>query len=239
MEPLLATLWIYWRCVARSAELLRHNLLVGLAPIAYTVIIGVVGSIALGLGMIGGMIVALAWSACLSSFLYLIAEIVGSGRANLADFQRGFKVYFFEVVRISFLFWIAAVALRLVLANQPNVRLIQLCITVVAYILFNVVPELIYQSHESGAGLIAASYRFIGANWIEWFPPNVLAAVVILWVVHVVERLPLPTTVDMVAARGIGGILLVGLMVFRGLLFAELNRSSGRSRAFRYRARRK
>jgi hypothetical protein len=42
----------------------------------------------------------------------------------------------------------------------------------------------------------------------------------------------------MVVESLVTGLLLVCLMVFRGLLFAELNSSTGRGRAFRYRARR-
>ena len=188
--------------------------------------------------MIGGIAVALASSACTSSFLYLIEQILRSGRADLGDFQRGFAAYLWEVVRISFLFWIAATLLRAMLSGQANAGLIQLCLTVAAYILFNVVPELIYQSHESGVGLVAASYRFIASNWIEWFPPNILAAVVILWIVRAAGRLPLPAPLGMVVEGLVLGLLLVCLMVFRGLLFAELNSSTGRGRAFRYRARR-
>jgi len=237
MDLLLATLWIYWRCAARSAELLRHNWVVGLSLLAYTAILGVARMVAMPLGMVGGMLLALASSACLSSFLYLIEQVVRSGRANLADFQRGFGVYFFEVVRISFLFWVAATLLRLVLAGQPNGGLIQLCVTVVAYILCNVVPELIYQSHESGPGLVAASYRFIVANWIEWFPPNLVAAAGIVWVLRTVARLPLAGPLGVMVETFVAGLLVVLLMVFRGLLFAELHGSTSRSRAFRYRAR--
>lgn len=238
MEPLLATLWTYRRCAARSIVLLRQNWLVGLSLPAYALLLTAARIIAQPFGIVGGVIVAVASSACTSSFLYLIEQILRGGRADLGDFQRGFGVYLWEVVRISFLFWIAATVLRLMLTGQPNASLIQLCIMVAAYILFNVVPELIYQSHESGIGLVAASYRFIATNWIEWFPPNILAAVAILWIVRATGRLPLAAPLAMVVESLVTGLLLVCLMVFRGLLFAELNSSTGRGRAFRYRARR-
>jgi hypothetical protein len=238
MEPLLATLWIYRRCAARSAVLLRQNWPVGLSLPAYALLLAVARSIAPAFGIIGGLIVALASSACISSFLFLIEQILHSGRATLGDFQRGFAVYLWEVIRISFLFWIAATLLRVMLAGQPNAGLIQLCVTVAAYILFNVVPELIYQSHESGVGLVAASYRFIATNWIEWFPPNVLGAVAIVWILRATGQLHLAAPLAMVVEGLVMGLLLVCLMVFRGLLFAELNSSTGRGRAFRYRARR-
>ncbi|MGD2063518.1 MAG: hypothetical protein PVF51_08065 [Nitrospirota bacterium] len=238
MEPLLATLWIYQRCATRSVALLRQNWLVALSLPAYAVLLAVARVIAQPLGIVGGVLVALASSACTSSFLYLIEQILRSGRADLGDFQRGFGVYLWEVVRISFLFWIAATVLRLMLTGQPNAGLIMLCATVAVYILFNVVPELIYQSHESGIGLVAASYRFIAANWIEWFPPNVLAAVVTVWTVRAAGGLHLALPLAMVVEGVVTGLLLVFLMTFRGLLFSELNSSTGRGRTFRYRARR-
>ena len=35
-------------------------------------------------------------------------------------------------------------------------------------------PELVYLGRHAPRELLVESYRFIGENWIEWFPANVL-----------------------------------------------------------------
>ena len=50
----------------------------------------------------------------------------------------------------------------------------ELFIHLVLLIFLNAVPELIYLGHHGGLNLLSESYRFIGENWIEWFPPNML-----------------------------------------------------------------
>jgi hypothetical protein len=237
MAHILATLWIYRRCAGRTVDLLRRNWVVGLSLLVYTVVLAAARVVAAPLHVVGGLLLALLSSACISSFLHLIEQILRSGRADLDDFRRGFGIYFWEVVRISFLFWIAGTLLRVATAGQPNAGLLQLCVTVVAYILFNAVPELIYQSHHSGLELITASYRFIVTNWIEWFVPNVAAGVAVFFLLRGVARVGLGGAAGLVMETAVLGLALVCLMVFRGLLFAELHSSTGRSRRFRYRAR--
>jgi len=101
----------------------------------------------------------------------------------------------------------------------------------VAVVFLNAVPELVYLGGHSTMELLAESYRFIGTNWIEWFPPNVLL-VVVLAAVH--AALP-PSPFGLLKALGMG-IVLAYLFVMRGLLFLELTTSSRRAREFRRRA---
>lgn len=239
MERLLATLWIYRRCARRTGTLLVHNLQVAGAVAAYAVVMAVVRMVAAPLGMIGGLLVTLAACACASSFLFLVAQVQRIGRANLYDFQRGFTAYLGEVVNIGFVLWIASTAVRLLAAAQPNPLLVWLGFEVVLFVAANAVPEMIYQTPHTGLHLFREGYRFIAANWIAWFPPTIAATAVAHAVAAMVGYLPLPPVLLAPLRMVASGLVVYGVMLFRGLLFAELAATGGRGRVFRYHARRR
>ena len=97
--------------------------------------------------------------------------------------------------------------------------------------LLNAVPELVYLGRSGAAELLAESYRFIAANWIEWFPANLLLVAAVLAVDMVLPDGPL----GLISAAGAGLVAAYGWVV-RGLLFLELTTSSRRAREFRRRA---
>ena len=209
------------------------------APLVYGVGLSFVGSIVAPLGIIGGVLMALASQACVSSGLYLIQNMVRSGKANFDDFLKGFTVYLWELVQIAFILWIPMRILALALASAPNGALIFFLIQIALYILLNPVPEFIYQSRVSGVELLSASYNFIVENWIEWFVPNVIMTVIGYFILNFLELmvLGLPALLQLFIITFGFGLCLTYFMVFRGFLFAELHGTTRRSRTFRYNSR--
>lgn len=239
METIWATLWIYRRALVRSAQLVSINWKVIFAPLAYGVIISFSLIFFSWLPIVGAIAIALIIDACISSGLYLTENILNTRKASLHDFARGFGVYLWEVVRIFFILWIPMMVARSVLLPLPNGWLFLLFIQMTLYIILNAVPELIYQSRASGLDLLAASYHFIAENWIEWLTPNLAIAAggYFLWDLLdvVVSRLPSPLQFFVIASSL--GLFLTYFMLFRGILFAELNGSTPRSRVYRYKMR--
>jgi hypothetical protein len=174
MQILQVTLWMYATALKRSLECVRKNWVVSFAPVVYGIGLSIVGTLVAPLGMIGGFLYSLASSACASSALYLIKNMVESGKTDVRDFLNGFTVYLWEVIAIGFILWIPTWALATSLASVPNGALIFFLIQLCLYIILNAVPELIYQSQASGLELIGASYNFIVENWIEWLIPNLI-----------------------------------------------------------------
>src|SRR5262249_47248235 len=118
------------------------------------------------------------------------------------------------------------------IVQLPQGFLILLFVKLAAFVLLNAVPELIYLGHYSATALLSESYEFIAANWIEWFPANLIAAAL----VYAVAVVPAPGGgVLIYVERGLVGLLIYFTMVMRGLLFIELHSSTHRSRAFKYR----
>jgi hypothetical protein len=239
MQIIQVTLWLYATAFKRALECVAKNWVVSFAPAAYSVGLTLVLLLVAPLGIVGGLLFSLASQACVSSGLYLVKNMIESGKANFNDFLNGFTVYIWELITIAFILWIPLRVLESVLADQPNGGLIFLLIKLALYILLNAVPELIYQTRTSGLELISASYNFIVENWIEWLIPNLLLALGGYFLLQFISPLllGLPAFVQLFLYSFIAGLLLTYVMTFRGFLFADLYGTTRRSRIYRYKAR--
>ena len=239
MKILQVTLWIYRTAFQRSWQSVRKNWVVSLAPVVYGIILTIVATLVAPLGIIGGFIYSLVSAACASSGLYLIKNLVDSGKANFNDFLNGFTVYIWDVITISFILWIPMRVAAMGLESVPNGAVLYLLVRLGLFILLNAVPELIYQSRTSGLELIGASYSFIVENWLEWLIPNLLLAVVGYFLLDLFESLifSLPAYLELFLHALFLGLGLAYFMTFRGFLFAELYGTTQRSRIYRYSAR--
>ena len=239
MEQIKALVWIYKTCLIHTVALVRENLGIIFAPLAYGFVLSAAASLLAPLGFIGGMVLGVVLAACASSALYLIENVVRMSKATLQDFTKGFTVYIWEILTIAFIFWIPMRLLAQFAFTTPNGPLLYLGVQILLYIIFNPVPELIYQGRVSGLALLSASYQFIVENWIEWLLPNLLIGILgyMLW--DLVYRLatPMPFFLHDFLAKAAFGLFLAFLMIFRGLLFGELNGTTRRSRVYHYKAR--
>jgi hypothetical protein len=236
MKVVHATLWIYGNALQRSLRCVGKNWVVSFAPLAYGMGLALLAVILAPLGIVGGILLAFGGQACISSGLYLVENMVRLGSANFDDFLKGFTVYLWELVWISFILWIPMRVAAVGLASVPNGALIFVLIKVALYILLNPVPEFLYQTRTSGIELLSASYNFIVENWIEWFLPNILMTVAGMFLFNVLEAMTyrLPAFAQFFALAFGFGLCLTYFMVFRGFLFAELYGTTRRSRIFRY-----
>lgn len=239
MKILQVTLWLYITALGRSWDCLRRNWVVSLAPVAYGIILTVTGMVVGPLGIIGGLIYSLVSSACASSGLFLIKNMVESGKADVSDFLNGFLAYLGELLTFFFILWLPMWAAANGLAGVPNGWLIYLLLRLGLFIILNAVPEMIYQGRASGLELIGASYSFIVENWIEWLVPNLILFAAGYFFLDFFETLlfGLPALVQLFASAFMLGILLAYFMTFRGFLFSQLHGTTRRTRIFRYDAR--
>jgi len=236
MDLVKATLWIYRYALRQSLGLFKKNWRVIFAPLAYGTVLWMGGALLTPFGMIGGLLLVLAGDACMSSGLHLIENIVKTGKASFQDGIRGFGVHLWEIVQISFILWVPLMLLSRTLESTPNGPLLLLFIQLLIYIFLNALPELMYQSRAQGIELLPASGRFILENWLEWLTPNlvILAAGYLLVVGFLTIVQPLPSPVVTFLALSVSGGALMVLMIFRGILFAELDGTTRRSRVYRY-----
>ena len=231
LESLTVTLDIYRRAFARGGALAVRNWPVLLSVFAYAGILFLGGYLAAFLGLVGGFLMSLLFAACASSFLYLVEMIVRTNRVTWEDFTRSFGAYLWDVVGVSFALWLFWFVATPFLHQLPQGHVAVLAIQLVLVVLFNAVPELIYLGHSGLVDLLARSYQFIAANWIEWFPPNLLliAGMELLW------RMPLGEGAPFLLLRvALVSLFLYFAMVVRGFLFIELDGTTRRARLFRH-----
>jgi hypothetical protein len=221
------TIALYGRVFRRGALLAFRNWPVGLAVIIYSALLSAAVMLAAPLGIVGGFLVYLVMVACASSALSLIEHVVRVGRARLADLPAGFGAYFGDLLTIGFLVFGLRLVAGIVLAPLP---LLQIVFQLAVIVFLNAVPELIYLGRHEPAELLAASYRFIGENWIEWFPANILLAAVVVLVTAV------PAGPFGLVSGAAMGVVFLFAMIVRALLFLELTASGRRAREFKRRA---
>lgn len=186
-------------------------------------------------GIIGGLVFGLILDAAISSYLYFVGEVVSLQKVSVKEFSRSIKVYFWSVLNLFFVIWIARFVLGLALGGAAQGNVIFTGLMLVAIIALNATPEVIYlRGTYGGLHTIQASWEFLKNNWIEWFVPNVPLLVLVYFAYAMPQRFVWGMA-GAVASAVVGGAVLHFVMVFRGQLFQQLQGSSHRQRMFRYR----
>jgi hypothetical protein len=221
------TVALYARVFRRGTLLALRNWAVGLVVILYGMLLSAAALVAAPFGIVGGFLLYLVTVACFSSWLSLVEQVIRAGRVRLGDVPAGFTAYFGDLLTVGFLFWGIQLIASLVLAPFP---FLQIVFVLAVFVFLNAVPELVYLGRHAAAEVLVESYRFIGENWIEWFPANLALAGCVV----AVTMLP-GGPLGLVAEAALGVVLYFGMIV-RGLLFLELASSSRRAREFRRRA---
>jgi len=217
---------LYGRVFRRGARLALTNWPVGLMVVAYGALLGLVAQVTAPLGVVGGLLLWLVMMACLSSWLSLVEQVIRSGRVRLGDVPSSFAAYLGELLAVGFLTSLLGLVASVVLAPF---RFLAIVFGLAVLVFFNAVPELIYLGRHSAAELLVESYRFIGENWIEWFPATLALGAAVVAVAE------LPGGPFGIVGDAAAGVLLYFMMIVRGLLFLELASSSRRAREFRRR----
>jgi len=237
MKVLLAYARLYGECFERTFSGLRKNTWTVLLPVPlyltwYWLPI-LLGGLLAPLGMVRGILFALLFAALASCYLYFTGEIVAHSRVTLAEFQQSIRAYFWSVVNVTFVFWVAGFVLDLVLRSNPKAGFLFDAIMIAALVMLNALPEVIYaRGTFGGLATLQRTISFMQQNWIEWLVPNAALGAVLYVVRTWVSR---PDAIGQVLGAVVIGALFHVAMVFRGHLFLALDGSSHRQRMFRYR----
>ncbi|MEE2750780.1 MAG: hypothetical protein VX519_05075 [Myxococcota bacterium] len=254
MNSLSSALKLYMDCGRKTVRALGRSLPAVGALALYSVIIVALSSLVAPLGLVGGFAVGLFHAGCAGSYLYLIDEVVCRDRSlGFSDLTDSAGPYLWEVISVLFIFWIAELVLQLL-----GLEGLTLALVLVAFMLFNAVPEVLYQSRALSTEALSSSTRFIRENWPEWFGPQVLLIVVLAPLLnasalHLLRMfgpffgfldVTAPLALELFAGRA-NTILLTwsafavitvhSMMLFRGFLYAELSTGSRRTRAWKAR----
>jgi hypothetical protein len=220
---------LYGRVFRRGAVLALRNWPVAIVLLGLRGLLEVVDALTAPLGFAGGFLRYLAVVAFMSCWLFLVAEVIRSGRIRPRDWVSGLGAYFGDLLTVLFLFWILSVVAQLLLWTSP---LLGIVVGLAMLTFGNAVPELVYLGRHAPASLLVESYRFIGENWVEWFPANLLLAGCVVGTAMLALEI-VPGSFRLLVAELATSLTLYFAMIVRGLLFQELATSSRRTRAFR------
>jgi hypothetical protein len=229
---------------------------VAFSLVLYAAIVMITAKLVSPLGRLGGFGLGLVMAACFSSYIHLISIAVAGSRLKFADLKQSFGARFWDVISVLFAFWIIDLIVEYIIAPAagPKADVIVALVGLAMAVLFNPVPELLYQGSTRSFQLLMESGKFISSHGLEWLLPNILAAAAMLaplgllhgpagqvvlnvsallapnndgmGVYNLFARAPLFLQLPML-------LFLHWLMVFRGLLFGELLRGGSRRRALR------
>lgn len=231
---LLVYLRLYAHCLAQALRGIRKNWWTLLLPMGLMVAFAMAVGLLSQLGFVGGFLLGLVIDLVASCYLYFTGGTVAQQKMTLGELKKSFLVYFWSVMGLFFVWWIAGWMLDLVLPKTSQGRTLSLALNLVAVIVINPAPEVIYtKGTRGGIDTISTCVRFLQESWIEWFVPNLAIIGGAYWLAT--RGLPLLPPGVSVAAALLSGALFHLVMVFRGHLFQELDGSTHRQRMFRYR----
>ena len=230
------TLELYGRAFRRGAVLALRNWPVALVLLGFRVLRDLVDELLFPLagfgqfpGLVGGLLGYLVAVAFMSAWLFLVAEVIRSGRIRPRDWLAGFGAYFGDLLTVLFLVSLLAWVGLMLVSSAPPLGIVLL---LALFTFGNALPELVYLGRHPPASLLVESYRFIAENWIEWFPANILLLACVVGVTEL-ARAVVPPIGWLPLAALVNSLALYFAMIVRGLLFLELAASSRRARAFK------
>ena len=232
MGFLIAYPKLYWRCVQLAIRGIAKNAWTLVLPMGLFLAIQLLSVPLSRLGPLSGMFIRLTEYFAFSSYLYFAAGTVANQRMDLTDLKKSFLVYFWSLMGLFFVIWIAEILLGAVLGQNPNKGVILSGLYLIALVVLNPAPEIIYlKGTRGGMDTITRSVAFIQENWIEWFIPNGL---ILFGAWAVLQQLQQLNSAVMIVAALVGGALFHLVMVFRGHLFEALDGSTHRQRMYKY-----
>lgn len=237
MKFVLVYLRLYGRCFLDAFAGLWKNPWTLLLPIAMMLALVLLGPLLAPLGIVGGFLLGISLTFLSSCYLYFLGGVVAKHSVSVKELKTAFLAYFWSVMNLGFVLWIAELGLGFALGKNPNAAAFQAALGLLAAVLLNAAPEVIYlKGSVGGLETIQRSIRFLQENWIEWFLPNGLF-IAAVWYFPQLGIDPFSATSPraLLLGSGIaGGFVAHILMVFRGNLFQELEGSTHRQRMFRY-----
>ena len=209
-----------------------------LAPlIIYMLILYLASAVSGRIPILGGIIYAVAISACAGSWLYMIEAMINGSAVSFDDFKGSFKPYLARVINVSFYMWLVFMIYDLVIARVlstlPYGNIINMLVYLCVWVFLNPLPELIYQTYHSEIQLFGDSFEFIKENFLEWMIPNVIFGVLLYYLLRINLSFAAGFNVIIILKFVLGLCLFMFTMIYRGILFRFLNGSTRRSRFFK------
>lgn len=189
------------------------------------------------LSIISGILMAIIEAAIISSFLFVLNNIVQYNRFRWKDVVEGLNYYLWKVYGILFIFFIVNFILSSVLNIIGSLGyVLSLIFQLFIVIILNPLPETIYLKTYDSRDSILYCLEFIKENFINWFIPNLLFGVLLFFIFKVTNKtlftLSISQLMPFMLRILLFSVCLSFVMIYRGHLFKLLSTSTRRKRQF-------
>lgn len=222
MNKFTDTLYLLKETFAKTLDLIRAVPVVLAVPVVH--VVAYFGLINLGLtrfGMFSGLLTTLALALILSSFLYVLRQALFYRRFQIKDLYAGVRTLFLR----TWFFLIVANLVNYLVAMTGALTMLGIPGTLVTFMLFNPMPEIIYISEYSERDMFYYNFNFIRRNYLPWYSLNLLLLVGLFALLFV-------SSLILYIANMLLVVYLAFAMLFRGVLFKRLHQSNPRKRQF-------
>jgi hypothetical protein len=176
---------VYSFAFKKANQAFIKNLIIIPAMIASYLILLSLAKITAPLGLVGGLIMGLSFIALLSMYYGWIKSAVNMRRLRWSDLTEFDYGLFSQVMSVAFIFWIVFDLLLGSFSLTTQNSLIKICAQLLAFIVFNSLPEVLYLQGLESFQALSKSFEFIKEKWVEWFLPMLL---ILAWPVLVVPN---------------------------------------------------
>ena len=189
------------------------------------------------LSIISGILMALIEAALISSFLFVLNNIVQYNRFRWKDVIEGLNYYLWKVYGILFIFFIVNFILSSTLNLIGNIGyLLSLIFQLFIIFALNPLPETIYLKNYDSRDSILYCIEFIKENFLNWFVPNIVFGACLFFIFNISNTnllaISVSNFVPFILELLLISVILSFFMIYRGHLFKFLSTSTRRKRQF-------
>ncbi|MGM0396232.1 MAG: hypothetical protein ACQEP4_04165 [Bacillota bacterium] len=194
-----------------------------------------------GLGFLLGIIYILVESAIISSYLFVLHNVVVYNRFRWKDIKYGFTYFIRKVYGVIFIFYLVNLILSFLSGIIGSVVIILISILgVLSFVILNPLPESLYIKEKDSLQTILYCIEFMKDNWINWILPNGILITIFYFITGNIFSGGLNPFRGLSLDLGLGSVFLYFLasallsvaMVYRGHLFKLLSSTTLRKRMF-------
>ncbi|MDR2337870.1 MAG: hypothetical protein LBE20_04385 [Deltaproteobacteria bacterium] len=245
-----STLVLYWEVLQDTGKGFLKNWWCGVLPIFYVLVVWGVGSLVVLIlpGIIGGLILGLLWALLIANYFVFLAASVEKEKILFSEIIPETLALFSPVLSVLFILYVISLVQSLFLVGAENSfnNFLALAVSLILVMLFNALPEIVYQQRGIGFYSFDKSFQFIKENFVEWFAPQIFIFFLVygksffsaMNLIELAQINPLFSGKLFIGSSGwivLDLFLMHCFMIFRGILFKQLLTSSRRKRIYNYR----
>lgn len=191
--------------------------------------------------IITGFLMAIISSMLISNYLYLLYNVIQDRKVTFSDFKDGFTYYLRKVYGVFFIAWIFSFLIKGLYSVASGFRTaLSTVITILIFVLFNPLPEIIYQKRYSPWESISYSLNFMKENWLNWILPNIIFSYILykltggiitdIFITHI--SFGFDFSISGIIKYILGQVVFTFAMIYRGVMFDLLSNSTIRKRSY-------